>query len=59
MLPARVGADPAFRLQDIAGSKITKTGELVLTASEYRTQAENREAARARLTALVNRFRLR
>ena len=41
------------RLQDIAGSKLTKAGELVLTASEYRTQAENREAARARLAALV------
>lgn len=41
------------RLQDIAGSKLTKAGELVLTASEYRTQAENREAARARLAALL------
>ena len=41
------------RLQDIAGSKLTKAGELVLTASEYRTQGENREAARARLAALV------
>ena len=41
------------RLQDIAGSKLTKAGELVLTASEHRTQAENREAARARLAALV------
>ena len=41
------------RLQDIAGSKLTKAGELVLTASEHRTQAENREAARARLATLV------
>lgn len=41
------------RLQDIAGSKLTKAGELVLTASEYRTQGENREAARARLAALI------
>ena len=41
------------RLQDIAGSKLTKAGELVLIASEYRTQAENREAARERLAALV------
>ena len=41
------------RLQDIAGSKLTKAGELVLSASEYRTQAENREAARVRLAALI------
>lgn len=41
------------RLQDIAGSRLTKAGELVLTASEYRTQAENREAARARLAQLL------
>lgn len=41
------------RLRDIAGSKLTKGGELVLTASEYRTQSENREAARARLAGLV------
>lgn len=41
------------RLQDIAGSKLTKGGELVLTASEYRTQGENREAARARLAAML------
>ncbi len=47
--------DPAtfHRLQDLAGSKLTKGGTLVLTASEYRTQAENREAARVRLVALI------
>jgi len=45
---------PAFhRLQTLAGSKLTKAGELIMTASEYRTQAENREAARVRLTALL------
>ena len=41
------------RLQDIAGSRMTKAGELVLTASEYRTQSENREAARVRLAGLI------
>ena len=41
------------RLQDIAGSRMIKAGELVLTASEYRTQSENREAARARLAGLI------
>ena len=42
------------RLKEIAGSKFTKAGEIVLTATEYRTQEQNREAARARLLALVN-----
>lgn len=47
-------APAAFhRLQALAGNKLTKTGELVLTANEYRTQAENRVAARLRLTSLV------
>lgn len=41
------------RLQELTGSKLTKAGTLVLTASEYRTQAENREAARVRLVALI------
>lgn len=41
------------RLQQIAGSKLSKGGMVVLTASEYRTQGENREAARARLAALI------
>ena len=49
----RLTPESFHRLQDIAGSKLTKGGELVLTASEYRTQGENREAARARLAALV------
>lgn len=41
------------RLQEVAGSKLTKAGELVLTANEHRSQTENREAARARLAALL------
>jgi ribosome-associated protein len=49
----RVSPEVFHRLQAIAGSKLTKAGELVLTASEHRTQAENREAARARLAALI------
>ena len=49
----RLSSETFHRLRDIAGSKLTKAGELVLTASEYRTQAENREAARARLAALI------
>lgn len=42
------------RLKEIAGSKFTKAGEIVLTANEYRTQEQNREAARDRLLALVD-----
>lgn len=41
------------RLVELAGSKLTKDGDLVLTAREYRTQEQNREAGRARLTALL------
>lgn len=41
------------RLKEIAGSKLTKGGEIVLTANEYRTQDQNREAARERLVALI------
>ena len=52
----RIGMPPdAFeRLRDIAGSKLTKGGEIVLTANEYRTQEQNREAARERLVAMLN-----
>ena len=51
-----IGLTPAayHRLQDIAGNKLTKAGELVLSANEYRTQPENREAARKRLAALID-----
>ena len=45
--------DAYHRLVELAGSKLTKDGDLVLTAREYRTQEQNREAARARLTTLL------
>ena len=45
--------DAIERLKEIAGSKFTKAGEIVLTANEYRTQEQNREAARERLVALL------
>ncbi len=52
----QIGLPPeAFeRLRDIAGSKLTKNGEIVFTANEYRTQEQNREAARERLVALLH-----
>lgn len=50
-----LGLEPeAFhRLKELAGSKWTHAGEIVLTAREYRTQEANREAARVRLTAML------
>ncbi|QPC98875.1 alternative ribosome rescue aminoacyl-tRNA hydrolase ArfB [Qipengyuania soli] len=45
--------DTFERLKEIAGSRLTKGGEIVLTANEYRTQEANREAARERLLALL------
>jgi ribosome-associated protein len=41
------------RLKQLAGSKLTARGELVLTARRFRTQEANREDARKRLTDLL------
>jgi ribosome-associated protein len=48
-LPAEVKE----RLINIAGARITSDGDLLIDSREYRTQAQNREAARARLAALI------
>ena len=45
--------DIKSRLRALAGSRITTEGVLVIDAREHRTQAQNREAARARLIALI------
>lgn len=47
--------DPAMfqRLRQLAGSKLTSKGELVLTARRFRTQEANREDARQRLAELL------
>ena len=58
----QIGLPPeAFeRLKDIAGvadmtfDLVLKNGEIVFTANEYRTQEQNREAARERLVALLH-----
>jgi len=45
---------PVFhRLKELAGSKFTAGGEIVLTARRFRTQEANREDARARLAELL------
>jgi ribosome-associated protein len=49
MLPDEVKS----RLVALAGQRMTADGVLVIDAREHRTQAQNREAARARLAALV------
>ena len=41
------------RLMSIAGHRVTDEGVLVIDSREHRTQAQNREAARARLIALL------
>jgi ribosome-associated protein len=45
--------DVKSRLKALAGSRMTADGVLVIDAREHRTQAQNREAARARLIALI------
>jgi ribosome-associated protein len=41
------------RLKEIAGSRMTSSGELIITARNYRTQEANREDARARLAEMI------
>lgn len=41
------------RVANLAGSRLTKDGVIVLTSNNYRTQQQNRDAAIARLVALL------
>ena len=43
------------RLKDIAGSRMTSSGEIIIMARNYRTQEANREDARARLAEMIAR----
>ena len=47
--------DVRERLQQLAGSRITAEGVLVIDARRHRTQAQNREDARERLVELIRR----
>ena len=47
------------RLTALAGSRMTTEGVLVLDSREHRTQAQNRQAARARLVALIQQAAVR
>src|SRR6185295_261995 len=41
------------RLAALAGNRLTSEGVLLIDSREHRTQAQNRDAARARLVALL------
>jgi ribosome-associated protein len=47
------------RLTALAGNRMTTEGVLVLDSREHRTQGQNREAARARLAALIQQAAVR
>jgi ribosome-associated protein len=49
----RLSPDVFQRLKQLAGSRMTARGELVLTARRFRTQEANRADARARLAELL------
>ena len=48
-----IPAEVKERLVAIAGSRLTADGMLLIDSREHRTQGQNREAARARLIALL------
>ena len=50
---AALPEDVKQRLRTLAGSKVTADGLVVIDSREYRLQSRNREAARARLAALI------
>lgn len=53
-LPATV----VSRLRRLAGRRVTDDDVLVIDSREHRTQAQNREAARERLAALIAQARI-
>ena len=57
----RLGLQPwAYRrLKELAGSKLTASGELLIVARRFRTQEANRQDARERLNALLQAAHVR
>jgi ribosome-associated protein len=51
--------DVKTRLRTLAGNRLTSDGVLVIDSREHRTQPMNREAARARLVALLQQAAVR
>lgn len=46
------------RLKQLAGTRMTAKGEIVITARRFRTQEANREDARARLAELIEQAQI-
>ena len=57
----RLGLAPDVykRLKILAGSRMTESGEIVITARNHRTREANREDARARLAELIAKAHIR
>ena len=53
VLASSLPADMKDRLLTLAGNRMTSEGVLLIDSRESRTQGQNREAARARLVALL------
>jgi ribosome-associated protein len=53
VLASSLPDDVRMRLIVLAGKRINQEGVLLIDSREHRTQAQNREAARARLAALI------
>lgn len=53
VLASTLPDDVRMRLIALAGKRINTEGVLLIDSREHRTQAQNREAARARLAALI------
>ena len=47
------------RLKELAGSRMTEGGEIVITARSHRSQEANREGARTRLAELIEKAHVR
>ncbi|HYD14472.1 MAG TPA: alternative ribosome rescue aminoacyl-tRNA hydrolase ArfB [Allosphingosinicella sp.] len=47
------------RLKELAGSRMTGGGEIIITARSHRTQEGNRAEARARLAELIEKAHIR
>ena len=45
--------DVSIRLQRLAGNRLTNEGVIVITASRHRSQDQNRDEARERLSAMI------
>ena len=55
VLGSSLPSDVKLRLIALAGQRVTADGVLLIDSRAHRTQGQNREAARARLVALIER----